>query len=97
MDDEIQVLEVIQLQLAAADYRVRTFGNARSIADLAEIIREVVPEVCLQQAPPAPEKPKRGTLKMDRAREYLGFVPSKPIDSGYREFCEWYADKWKSA
>lgn len=30
VDDEIQVLEVMQLQLAAADYRVRTFGNARS-------------------------------------------------------------------
>lgn len=74
-----------------------TFGNARSIADLAEIIRKVIPEVCLQQAPQALEKPKRGTLKIDRAREYLGFVPSKPIDSGYKEFCEWYADKWKSA
>lgn len=73
-----------------------TFGNARSIADLAEIIRQVVPEVSLHQAPPAPEKPKRGTLKMDRAREYLGFVPSKPLDSGYKEFCAWYADKWNS-
>ena len=71
-----------------------TFGNARSIADLAEIIRQVIPEVSLQQAPPAPEKPKRGTLKMDRAREYLGFLPSKSIDSGYKEFCEWYLEKW---
>ena len=74
-----------------------TFGNARSIADLAEIIRQVIPEVSLQQAPPAPEKPKRGTLKMDRAQEFLGFVPSRPIDTGYKEFCEWYVDKWKSA
>ena len=74
-----------------------TFGNARSIADLAEIIRQVIPEVSLQQAPPAPEKPKRGTLKMDRAQKFLGFVPSRPIDTGYKEFCEWYVDKWKSA
>ena len=74
-----------------------TFGNARSIADLAEIIRQVIPEVFLQQAPPAPEKPKRGTLKMDRAKEHLGFLPSKPIDTGYREFCEWYVNKWDSA
>ena len=72
-----------------------TFGNARSIADLAEIIRRVVPEVSLQQAPPAPEKPKRGTLKTDRAQEFLGFLPSRPIDTGYKDFCDWYLKKWQ--
>jgi nucleoside-diphosphate-sugar epimerase len=71
-----------------------TYGNARSIADLAEIIRSVIPDVTLQQAPPAPEKPKRGTLTMDRAKEYLGFSPRIPIDIGYKEFCEWYVAKW---
>ena len=30
VDDEIQVLEVMQLQLTAADYRVRTFGNGKA-------------------------------------------------------------------
>jgi nucleoside-diphosphate-sugar epimerase len=72
-----------------------TFGNARTIADLAEIIRQVVPDVSLQQAPPAPEKPKRGTLKTDRAQEFLGFSPSRPIDTGYKDFCDWYLKKWQ--
>ena len=72
-----------------------TYGNARSISDLAEIIKQVIPDVSLQRAPPAPEKPKRGTLEMDRAKEHLGFVPSISIDTGYKEFCEWYVEKWE--
>lgn len=71
-----------------------TFGNARTIADLAEIIGNVIPNVSMEQAPPAPEKPKRGTLRTDRAKEYLDFYPSRPIDSAYKEYCTWYMEKW---
>ncbi|MDC0476546.1 NAD(P)-dependent oxidoreductase [Alphaproteobacteria bacterium] len=74
-----------------------TFGNARSIADLAQIIKEVVPSATVENAPPAPEKPKRGTLLTQRARDFLGFVPSRSIDTGYRDFCEWYYSKWQNA
>jgi UDP-glucose 4-epimerase len=72
-----------------------TYGNARSISDLAEIIKHVIPEVSLQQAPPAPEKPKRGTLRTDRAKEYLGFYPRHELDTAYRDYCEWYKSKWQ--
>lgn len=71
-----------------------TFGNARSISDLASIIREVIPGVSLQQAPPVPEKPKRGTLRTEHAKEFLGFYPSRPIDVAYKEYCEWYVNQW---
>jgi nucleoside-diphosphate-sugar epimerase len=71
-----------------------TFGNARSISDLASIIREVIPDVSLEQAPPAPEKPKRGTLQTEHAKEFLGFYPSRSIDIAYKEYCEWYLDQW---
>lgn len=74
-----------------------TFGNARTIADLAKIIQEYIPDVVLEERPPAPEKPKRGTLLMDRAREYLGFVPQLPLEIGYRQYCEWYIEQWERA
>ncbi len=72
-----------------------TFGNARSISDLASIIREVIPDVSFQQAPAAPEKPKRGTLQTERAKERLGFYPSRSIDVAYKEYCEWYMSQWR--
>lgn len=74
-----------------------TYGNARTIADLAAIVKQIVPSVKLEERPAAPEKPKRGTLKIDRARELLGFVPSRPLDVGYRKYCQWYLDEWKAA
>jgi len=74
-----------------------TFGNARTIADLASIIKEIIPEAILEERPPAPEKPKRGTLHIHRAKEHLGFVPSRPLDTGYREYCSWYVSEWNRA
>ncbi len=71
-----------------------TYGNARTIADLAAILKEYVPDVTIEERPPAPEKPRRGTLLVDRAREYLDFAPTVPLDEGYRRYCAWYVEEW---
>ena len=72
-----------------------TYGNSRPISDLAKIIQEKLPEVILEEAPMAKLKPKRGTLNINRAKELLDFIPSKPIEVGYSEFCDWYISEWK--
>lgn len=94
------LVEGISRSLAMEEGKNRTFnityGNARKISDLVEIIRGEIPEVKVEHAPPAPEKPKRGTLMNDRAREYLNFVPKHPIEKGYRDYCRWYLDQWNS-
>ncbi len=72
-----------------------TYGNARTIADLVTIIREYIPDAPVEDRPAAKEKPKRGTLRIDRARDYLGFVPEVSLDEGYRRYCEWYIDQWE--
>jgi nucleoside-diphosphate-sugar epimerase len=74
-----------------------TYGSARTIADLAAIVKGVIPNVKLEERPPSPEKPKRGTLEMGRAREFLGFVPSRSLDAAYQEYCKWYLDEWQRA
>ena len=73
-----------------------TYGNARSISDLAKIIKKIIPEVELKEAPAAKLKPKRGTLNITRAKELLNFIPNKPIELGYAEFCEWYIKQWNN-
>ncbi len=74
-----------------------TFGNARTIAELAGIVREVVPDAVLEERPRVEEKPVRGTLETGLARDYLGFVPEWPLEKGYRRYCEWYAKEWQRA
>ncbi|MDA9708860.1 NAD(P)-dependent oxidoreductase [Alphaproteobacteria bacterium] len=71
-----------------------TYGNARPISDLAKIIKKIIPEVELKEAPAAKLKPKRGTLNINRAKKLLNFVPNKPIEIGYHEFCQWYIKQW---
>lgn len=72
-----------------------TFGKARYISELADIIKERIPQVVLEEKPAAPEKPKRGTLRIDRAREKLGFVPSRSLEIGYAQYVDWYVEAWQ--
>lgn len=74
-----------------------TFGRARTIAELASVVKSVVPDVALEERPRAEGKPIRGTLSTERAEEVLGFKAKWTLDRGYRQYCEWYADQWERA
>jgi nucleoside-diphosphate-sugar epimerase len=72
-----------------------TYGNARSITELADVIRTVIPDVVIEERPRAEDKPIRGTLEIARAETVLGFSPRWPLEIGYRRYCEWYAEQWR--
>lgn len=95
------LVEGITRGLALEGGRSRTFnityGNARTIAELAAIVKEIVPDTKLEERPRVAEKPKRGTLEIDRAKTHLGFEPQVPLDTGYRNYCEWYVEQWNRA
>jgi len=74
-----------------------TFGNARTIAELAAVIRETIPEAILEERPRALDKPIRGTLSTKRAEELLGFKAKWTLETGYRRYVEWYVDQWRRA
>ena len=74
-----------------------TYGDARTVADLAAIVKSVIPSVILEERPRAADKPIRGTLKTVRARDVLGFVPEWPLERGYRRYCQWYLEQWEMA
>lgn len=71
-----------------------TFGNARTIAELAAIVKDVVPEAILEDRPRAEDKPIRGTLSTKRAEIELGFKPKWSLETGYRRYCEWYVESF---
>ncbi|WP_420549398.1 NAD-dependent epimerase/dehydratase family protein [Curvivirga sp.] len=74
-----------------------TFGNARTIADLAAVVKSVVPDAILEERPRAVDKPIRGTLSTDRAKTILGFQPEWTLETGYKDYCQWYVDAWEKA
>lgn len=74
-----------------------TFGNARTIAELAAVVQQVVPNVVLENRPRAEDKPIRGTLSIDRADKVLGFTPQWTLETGYLRYCQWYRDQWERA
>ncbi len=67
-----------------------TYGSARSIADLATITREYFPDIQLEESERDTALPIRGTLSVDKARRLIGYDPQYPIDTGFREYIEWY-------
>lgn len=73
-----------------------TFGNARTILDLANIVRSVVPKANLEERPKADLKPVRGTLSTKRAEERLGFKAQWELERGYKRYCEWYVENWSA-
>lgn len=74
-----------------------TYGNARTIAELAGIVDSVVPGTVLEEHPRANDKPIRGTLSTQRAEELLGFKAEWDLETGYRQYCQWYVDQWQRA
>lgn len=95
IEDLVQgMLRALALETGLAMTFNLTYGNARTIAELADILKEYVPKVRIEERPPAPQKPKRGTLEIHRARAYLGFEPEIPLEIGYRRYCEWYLEEW---
>jgi len=71
-----------------------TYGNARYISELAKIIKNKIPNVIIEEAPKANDKPIRGTLEIDRAKSILGFVPRLNLENGYANYCDWYLEQW---
>lgn len=72
-----------------------TFGNARTILELANVVKSVVPKAILEERPRDVIKPIRGTLSTERAKEHLNFIPQWPLEVGYKRYCEWYVDQWE--
>jgi nucleoside-diphosphate-sugar epimerase len=67
-----------------------TYGAARSIADLVEVLKRQFPDVEVQHVPRDRLMPFRGTLNVDKARRLVGYEPAFPIDIGFEKYVEWY-------
>lgn len=67
-----------------------TYGDSRSLKDMADIIQEHFPKVDIEYVPKDRLMPDRGTLSVDKARELIGYNPEWPLERGFPEYIEWY-------
>lgn len=69
-----------------------TYGGARSLNQMADLIREYFPNIEIMHQPRDGLMPERGTLSIEKARRMLGYEPSNPLDVGFVRYIKWYKD-----
>lgn len=63
-----------------------TKGEGRSLGELAEIIRKLVPDIKIEKAEMNGFRPKRGALDISKARSLLGYEPKWRLEDGVLEY-----------
>jgi nucleoside-diphosphate-sugar epimerase len=67
-----------------------TYGSARRISEMADLVREAFPGTHLIMNPRDSLMPERGTLSIEKARRLLGYEPQFPLDKGFVRYIQWY-------
>jgi nucleoside-diphosphate-sugar epimerase len=67
-----------------------TYGESRSIGELASIVAERFPGIKLNYSAKDKLTPDRGTLSVEKARTMIGYQPEFPIERGLDRYIEWY-------
>ena len=97
IDDLIQgVTLAIENEKARNETFNITYGEARTIGGMAEILKDHFEGININYIPKDSLTPDRGTLNVDKARDLLGYQPQYPIDTGYLKYIQWYKTFWDS-
>ncbi len=67
-----------------------TYGEGRSLADMANIMKEEFPNLEIKYQPKDKLTPDRGTLSVEKAKAMIGYDPQFPLDKGYVDYINWY-------
>jgi len=96
IDDLIQGITLtIENEKARNETFNMTYGEARSIGEMAEILKGHFDGVNINYIPKDSLTPNRGTLNVDKARNLLGYEPQNSIDDGYPKYIQWYKEFWE--
>lgn len=69
-----------------------TYGEARELNQLAELVMSHFPGVQLRHNPRDGLMPERGALSIEKARSLLGYDPQHPVEEGFVRYIQWYQD-----
>lgn len=71
-----------------------TYGESRSLSDMAEIMKVHFPDLEIKYTPKDNLTPDRGTLCIEKARSLLGYSPQCTLEKGYVKYINWYKKFW---
>jgi len=71
-----------------------TYGESRSLADMAGLIRDAFPRCRVKYLPKDRLTPDRGTLSVDKAARLIGYEPAWPLERGFLEYIRWNKEFW---
>jgi len=69
-----------------------TYGDSRSLADMAALIQDHFPDASVRYVPKDKLTPDRGTLSVEKARELIGYDPQWQLEKGFPQYIEWYRE-----
>lgn len=69
-----------------------TYGQGRSLNEMAEILKAEFPGIEVQRIERDALMPERGTLDVTKARKLIGYAPSYPLEKGFRRYIQWYRE-----
>lgn len=91
IDDLVQGIILCVARKAARNQIFNlTFGGARSLNRMAEILKAHFPATRITYNPRDALMPERGTLDISKARDLIGYAPAYPLDRGYVSYIQWY-------
>jgi nucleoside-diphosphate-sugar epimerase len=67
-----------------------TYGQSRSLNEMAAIIQDEFPGIRVRHVERDALMPERGTLNVSKARTLVGYTPQHPLEIGYRKYIQWY-------
>ncbi len=72
-----------------------TYGQGRSLAEMATILKEHFPQINIHYLPKDKLMPERGTLSVAKARELIGYEPQYPLEKGFVRYINWYKELYQ--
>ena len=73
-----------------------TYGEGRSLADMANIMHDHFPNLEVHYVKKDNLTPDRGTLDISKARRLIDFNPQFPLERGYVDYINWYKSFFSS-
>jgi nucleoside-diphosphate-sugar epimerase len=67
-----------------------TYGQSRSLSELAEIVASHFPNIRINYLPKDNLMPERGTLSNEKAHRLLSYEPQFPLEKGMARYISWY-------
>jgi nucleoside-diphosphate-sugar epimerase len=73
-----------------------TTGNARSVSDVIDVLKEIVPDIEVEFIDKDSLNPERGTLNISKAESLLQYRPKFSLESGITNYVKWYENLYST-